>query len=487
VGNCNATAGMDMPGYATTDLKGVQTVGTIKGGKNAAQAVISDFKKKLDSLAIAGQPAVVVQTTDTPTEDLSMATNTSAQELPQGVVGILEGFGLLDYQTDLGAASTDAANTQADKAQASDAADMQAAQMSGQFARMLTNEQQGETAANLTQQPDAEAGKYSGSLESTNNQTMAAGTMMPMDGDVTATQQLMAKMLDATAQTAMEPQPGTQQEATVLAQGLPQETVPGQPQATAADQSQVTADNLPQTMTADHPQTAAAGQTETASQAETAATDHLMTMAASDTDTPAQATPDEKTQDQPAASKSMPTAASNTGVEASAAKALNASAQADKTQAAEPQKTAQGFVKDNVIRIVDKVSANAHEGRYEFDVELKPDFLGKVSIKLTMQDGEIRMRVQTDDLMVKGMFSDQTSSLTNALKEKGIVISTVDVSYQDPMAAGREAFSQSGGGNGQKREGHVNWSADRYSGSDLFDTITPTTELLGGSSVEYLA
>ena len=97
-----------MPGYAATDLKGVQTVGTIKGGRNAAQAVISDFKKKLDSLSAAGQPTVVVQTADTPAEDLSMATNATAQELPQGVVGILEGFGLLDGQTDMSAASADA-------------------------------------------------------------------------------------------------------------------------------------------------------------------------------------------------------------------------------------------------------------------------------------------------------------------------------------------------------------------------------------------
>jgi flagellar hook-length control protein FliK len=148
------------------------------------------------------------------------------------------------------------------------------------------------------------------------------------------------------------------------------------------------------------------------------------------------------------------------------------------------------FVKDNVMRIVDKASASAQEGRYEFDVDLKPDFLGKVSIRLTMQDGEVRMHVRTDDPAVKGMFSDQSNALTSALKEKGIALSSVDVSYQDPTAAGREASAQTGNSGGQRREGQTGWTADRYAGSDvsdMFETLTPVSELLSGSSVEYLA
>ena len=152
---------------------------------------------------------------------------------------------------------------------------------------------------------------------------------------------------------------------------------------------------------------------------------------------------------------------------------------------AQPAESA--FVRDNVIRIVDRASAHVREGRYEFDVELKPEFLGKVSIRLTMQDGEIRMQIRAEDPAVRGMFSDQANALVSAMKEKGIVLSGVDISQQDPMTAGREAFTQSGNGGGsQRRENQIGWITDRY-GSETFETLTPVSELLGGSSVEYLA
>ena len=88
------------------------------------------------------------------------------------------------------------------------------------------------------------------------------------------------------------------------------------------------------------------------------------------------------------------------------------------------------YTKENVLRIVDRVSTQAKDGRYDFDVELKPDFLGKVSIKLTMEDGNIRMQIRTDDASVRGMLSDQTSSLQSALREKGITLASVDVTYE---------------------------------------------------------
>jgi flagellar hook-length control protein FliK len=461
LGSGNLAAGMEMPGYAAADLKGVQTA-TVRSGRSAAQAVISDFKKKLDSLSMA-QPAMTAQAADMPAEDLSMVNGTPAQELPQGVVGILEGFGLLDYQTDPCAVSGETAQPAATEAQASDTApDAQQAQVSGQFARMLIDEQPGGAPADMPRQPEAGAEKYSGSLESTNNQ-MAASAAMP--AEETAVAQLRAKMTPSIEPVPAQPTGPARQE--TASTQLRQEAAPPvqatDAQATADGQAQTAADGQAGTMTAAEPRPVTAGG-------------------------PAQTAPEEKAQDQPAADKAMPATAAAAGMEP-AARGPQASAASgtDKAQTAEAQQTTSSFVKDNVIRIVDKVSASAQEGRYEFDVDLKPDFLGKVSIRLTMQDGEIRMHVKTDDPAVKGMFSDQTNSLTTALKEKGIVISTVDVSYQDPTATGRDTFGQPGGGGGQRREGQPGWTQDRYAGGDVFDAAAPAAELRSGSSVEYLA
>jgi flagellar hook-length control protein FliK len=471
---------MEMPGHAAQGLKGVQTVGTIKGGRNAAQAVISDFKKKLDSLSAAGQPVAAVQMSGTLPENTAMATDTAAQEPLQMGVGILEGFGLPDSQTDIGAASADAAPKTAVSEQAGEAAGQ--AQTSGQFARMLEQEQPGMAAADMPQQPNADTGEYSGSLESTNR--TAADAEAAMSGDETAMRQLQSKLAPGTARpeaqtetqiTAAQPeaqhktqaavaQPEAQhrtQAAVIQPEAQPEVQMAAAQADTVQPAAQVTADGAaaekpavtePQTVTADMPQQV-----------------------------------EDDTQKQPAA-KAAPAAAAIANADGTVAPQADTAVQADTAPGTASAQTAESaFVQDNVIRIVDKAGAHVREGRYEFDVDLKPDFLGKVSIRLTMQDGEIRMHVRAEDPAVRGMFSDQTNALVSAMKEKGIVLSGVDVSPQDPMTAGREAFAQSGNGGGsQRREGQNGWITDRY-GGEAFETLTPVSELLGGSSVEYLA
>ena len=142
------------------------------------------------------------------------------------------------------------------------------------------------------------------------------------------------------------------------------------------------------------------------------------------------------------------------------------------------------YTKENVLRIVDKVSTQASEGRYDFDVELKPEFLGKVNIKLTMEDGVIRMQVKTDDVSVRGMLTDQTASLQNALREKGITLSSVDVTYesQASLDGGRQPFEQN---DGQRRQGGMYYAHPESPGYE--PAAEPYSYYVGNSSVEFLA
>lgn len=458
---------MEMPGHAAPGVKGVRTVGVLKGGRNAAQAVISDFKKKLDSLSAAGQP-VTAQPGMLP-DGIAVAASTAGQEPLQMGVGILEGFGLPDGQTDISAASADAASAAAMSEQAAKAA--RQAQTSGQFARMLEQEQPGTTAADMPQQLDAGAGEYSGSLESTSR--IAADANASMSGDETAMRQLQSK-LAAVAQ----PEAQTGAETASVHPGA-------QPETAAAAQTQVRPE--PQAAAAQPEAPAAAAQPEVP--ADTAQPAAQAAAGSVTAERPAVIEPqaaEDSIQKQPAA-KTTPAPTAMVSADRAAAPQTDAAVQAEAaadTGSEQPAESA--FVRDNVIRIVDRASAHAREGRYEFDVELKPEFLGKVSIRLTMQDGEIRMQIRAEDPAVRGMFSDQANALVSAMKEKGIVLSGVDITQQDPIMAGREAFSQSGNGGSQRRERQTGWITDRY-GSEAFETLTPVPELLGGSSVEYLA
>jgi len=463
---------MEMPGHAAPGVKGVRTVGVLKCGRNAAQAVISDFKKKLDSLSAAGQP-VTAQTAGMLPDGIAGEAGTAGQESLQMGVGILEGFGLPDGQTDISAASVNAASTTGVSEQAAEAAGQ--AQTSGQFARMLEQEQPGATAADLPQQPVAGAEKYSGSLESTSR--IAADATAAMSDGETAMRQLQSKLAAAAqpeAQSGAETSvhPGAQPEMAATAQ------TQSRPESPAAKmQTEAPAAAMQPEAPADTAQPAVAGSV----------------TAERPADTEPQVTADmpqeveNGVQKQPAA-KAAPAPAAMMNADGAAAPQNDAAVQANAapdTGSAQPAESA--FVRDNVIRIVDRASAHVREGRYEFDVELKPEFLGKVSIRLTMQDGEIRMQIRAEDPAVRGMLSDQANALVSAMKEKGIVLSGVDISQRDPITAGREAFTQSGNGGGsQRRENQVGWITDRY-GSEAFETLTPVPELLGGSSVEYLA
>ena len=152
-----------------------------------------------------------------------------------------------------------------------------------------------------------------------------------------------------------------------------------------------------------------------------------------------------------------------------------------------PQTTQTDFVKDNVIRIVDKLSTQVSDGKYDFDVELKPDFLGKVNIKLTMENGELRMHIKTDDIGVKGMFADQASAMQAVLKDKGISVTNIDITYQSQMQTGddRQAHNQN---SSKKQNSRTHASIEKLGGTEMFEKMTEITGYTHtGSSVEYLA
>ena len=444
----NAFPGSGMPGYGTADAKAVQTDGVLKTGKQSpVQGISDDFKKKLESCAMAGISVMITPNMGSLlTQDHSMATSTTAQQSPPEIVGILEGFGLLDYQTDNHSALTDMSQLTANNSQSTEAAADTATQqmnMSDQFARMLIKDQPGALPQDVQQQIIADAGKYSGSLESTNNQPQADIPDMPAQGDEAALL-LKTKMApENTAKTAM----GTSVAAeTKEVAGEPAQAVPETPIESVQDALKT------------------ASQTAQAVSKPAGKAEVLQA----------------KASDETAASTGTATAA-ETGPVLGKASQTDAAPVVPETQEADTD-----FVRNNVIRIVDKVSTNVQEGRHEFDVELKPDFLGRVSIRLTLEDGEIRMQIKTDDPGVKGLFADQAGSLQNALKEKGIALSNIDITYQESMLPGREAFGQSADG-GQRNDGQTGWSTERHPGGDLYDSVAQTSELLGGSTVEYLA
>ena len=144
--------------------------------------------------------------------------------------------------------------------------------------------------------------------------------------------------------------------------------------------------------------------------------------------------------------------------------------------------------KENVFRIVDKAVATLKDGRQDFEVELKPDFLGRVNIKLTMEDGKMKMQIKTEDMAVKGLFTDQIPALHNALRDKGIVMSNIDVVYEEPSFSGseqRQPNQQNSPDTSRKAPGG---GFERLAGNAQYDAPAALQGLLfGNSTVEFRA
>ncbi len=140
-------------------------------------------------------------------------------------------------------------------------------------------------------------------------------------------------------------------------------------------------------------------------------------------------------------------------------------------------------VRESVMRIVDKVSTKAAEGKYDFDIDLKPEFMGKVSIKLTMKAGELKVHIKADDMAVKAMLLDQTSSLSNMLKDKGIAVSHIDVMYEGSAAPNSESHARQG--DGRQPQGNAYRETEK---SNTHESARERYDFyLGNSCVEYLA
>ncbi len=475
---------------------GVDAVNQPPSGQQSTSAKqeLLGFKKKLEKClandeAPYGVPISMNQTGDN-NQDNSMATASPAQQVPSEIVGILEGFGLLDYRSDLPQVSSEIGQaTQTDASVVNKAADTllqgmtQDAEQSGtleQYARMLSKDQLSRLPEDMQQAIIKAVGDYLGSFESTNKQVQytaaqdATQAAMPETTEATAVAKVAETVAlpDQIANLLLRLKAVTQKPA--------ENTLAADSATVSADTSAVSADVEVQSgktepavsLPVSTKQVNAAVQTDRP----TVQTDEINIQ----TDKPKMPTTDELPQQVTKTDVSM-----QTSTQSQIASIQNADTVETKADA--PQTTQTDFVKDNVMRIVDKLSTQVSDGKYDFDVELKPDFLGKVNIKLTMENGEIRMQIKTDDIGVKGMFADQATNMQAVLKDKGIAVTNIDITYQSQMQTGddRQAYNQNSSGGKRQSSRH---NVSQMVATGMFETMTEVTGYThAGSSVEYLA
>lgn len=98
--------------------------------------------------------------------------------------------------------------------------------------------------------------------------------------------------------------------------------------------------------------------------------------------------------------------------------------------------------KKNVIKqIVDKVKVDVKGESSEIKIKLKPDFLGEMCLKLSMEKGVICAKAVVQDYQVKQLIESNLSHLRDNLEEQGINITDFEVSVGDDSSFERQGMN----------------------------------------------
>ncbi|MDR3311066.1 MAG: flagellar hook-length control protein FliK [Oscillospiraceae bacterium] len=139
--------------------------------------------------------------------------------------------------------------------------------------------------------------------------------------------------------------------------------------------------------------------------------------------------------------------------------------------------------------LVERVSLMSGEGESEMAIQLKPEFLGKVSLKLSSNPNGVQIKISAEEASVKNTLDRGITALVESLQSKGVRVTGVDVVYTgvaDNMAMNSNTRSGSGGKSGRYRRPGSGYAVPGSAANDPREIRDAMTEL-GISSVAVSA
>jgi|GEM_PF-3415078 len=161
--------------------------------------------------------------------------------------------------------------------------------------------------------------------------------------------------------------------------------------------------------------------------------------------------------------------------------------QIQQTAAEAPQVTA---TRETLLdTMVETMSLEHLNGAHSLEIQLRPDYMGKVSIQLTLDEHGLQAKIRTEDPAVRSLIGSQVNQLIESLEQKGIRMNAVDVTYQAP---GSQDFSQSSRGREQMNQEDRNRGLPargigKASGSERPDALTMDTYVASAQAEGYTA
>lgn len=99
---------------------------------------------------------------------------------------------------------------------------------------------------------------------------------------------------------------------------------------------------------------------------------------------------------------------------------------------------------ENIENLVTQASAILKDGGGEMKMQLRPEGMGTVDLKVGLQDGQVSVEIMTQDQNVKKMFEDSVFDIRSALETQNLKVDTfrVGVSEHFDQSMGQQAANQ---------------------------------------------
>ena len=108
---------------------------------------------------------------------------------------------------------------------------------------------------------------------------------------------------------------------------------------------------------------------------------------------------------------------------------------------------------DVMTKLVDKARMALSNGKTEIIMALKPDSLGNINLKMTMEGDEIRGKIFVDNAEIKDIFTKNLDTVIKSLSEAGISIEGFDIMFSQDMPSNeQQEFSDLLGERGEGKE-----------------------------------
>ncbi|WP_431089404.1 flagellar hook-length control protein FliK [Paenibacillus sp. 8b26] len=144
---------------------------------------------------------------------------------------------------------------------------------------------------------------------------------------------------------------------------------------------------------------------------------------------------------------------------------------------AQPVVHVRQFAKEMTDFVVQKLDIVKHSGLTEATIMLRPDHLGQLEVKLTMQNGHLVAQFMTEHSGAKDLLEQQMSQLRASLQSQGIQVDKVEVTQNESLSSHMYQDGRGSGANQQQQSEQRSKTRSREEADDALKVAEMAEEL----------